>query len=154
MEAKEIMIGDWVQFADGNKKYTVVGVKCDARYLEDEAIITVMDRSGHWFDKEMDYLEPILITAEILKANGFIPDDLCDWAERYVCPAEIKKIPQTILEFTFYEGISADTLFKCWTKPESRDGENSVHICDLKYVHQLQHALRLCGIEKEIKLED
>ena len=26
-------------------------------------------------------------------------------------------------------------------------------ICDLTYLHQLQQALRLCGIEKEIKLE-
>ena len=27
-------------------------------------------------------------------------------------------------------------------------------ICDLVYLHQIQHALRLCGIEKEIKLKD
>lgn len=38
--------------------------------------------------------------------------------------------------------IEADT--------ESGGGVNNLHSCDIEYVHQLQHALRLCGIEKEI----
>ena len=140
MKAEEIMIGDWVR-NDLNQVEKVFELR------ETQAMLSYNDLYDY------DDLEPIPITAEILKANGFMPDDLCDYAEKYVCPVETKKIPQTILEFTFYEGISAQTLFKCWTKPESCDGQNSVHSCDLKYVHQLQHALRLCGIEKELKLE-
>lgn len=27
---------------------------------------------------------------------------------------------------------------------------DEVKLCEVKYVHELQHALRLCGIEKEI----
>ena len=32
------------------------------------------------------------------------------------------------------------------------DGVNKVHSCDIESVHELQHAIRLCGIEKEIEL--
>ena len=142
MKSTELMIGDWVYNTHNRKPEQVCEI------MERMVMLDYNDLYDY------DDLEPIPITAEILKANGFMPDDLCGYAEKYVCPVEIKKIPQTILEFTFYEGISADTLFKCWTKPESCDGENSVHICDLKYVHQLQHALRLCEIDMEIKLED
>lgn len=118
MKAKELQIGDWVQFADGNKKCTVVGVKCDARYLEDEAIITVMDRSGHWFDKEMDHLKPIQLTAEILEVNGI---EYHMGAGGY-----------PVLDI---EGLNCSVSFNL-----------------IKYVHELQHALRLCGIEKTIEL--
>ena len=141
MKAKELMIGDWVR-NDLNQVEKVFELR------ETKAMLSYNDLYDY------DDLEPIPITAEILKANGFMPDDLCDYAEKYVCPMEINKTPQTILEFAFYKGISANTLFKCWTKPESCDGVNSVHICDLKYVHQFQHALRLCEIDMKIKLED
>ena len=144
MKAKDLMIGDWIHNNFTNDDFQVW-----------PSFLAQATNYGRDLDRTLEDIscEPIPITAEILKENGFMPDDLCDYAEKYVCPVEIKKIPQTILGFTFYEGISADTLFKCWTKPESCDGENSVHICDLKYVHQLQHALRLCGVEKEIELK-
>lgn len=145
MNAKELMIGDWVNYRGKNIKVT-----------------SLYDKGGSneigWSDIERVWvnginIEPIPLTSEILESNGFMHDDSCNYAQKYVYPVEIRKIPQTILTFTFYgNGVSADTLFECWTKPESCEGENSVHICDLKYVHQLQHALCLCGIYIEIKI--
>ena len=42
-------------------------------------------------------------------------------------------------------------LFKVWGRvPSSVGGVNDIHLCSVKYVHEMQHALRLCGIEKEI----
>lgn len=145
MDAKDLMIGDWVKISHRNKIGKVYRI--DIANGSGNGWAAVID--GDWHES---FLEPIPLTTKILEANGFMLDDCCDYAQKYVCPVEIDNIPQTILEFTFYEGISADTLFKCWTKPKSCDGENSVHICDLKYVHELQHALRLCGIKKEITL--
>jgi len=100
-----------------------------------------------------EYLDPIPLTPEILEKNGFMIDKNETYCKRYFFACNLGKVPQTVVEFSFYgEGVSADTLFKCWTKPESCDGENSIHICDLKSVHQLQHALRLCEIDKTIVL--
>lgn len=131
MNVTDLMIGDWVCVPSELNRYKRICSTFDM----DSAVL----------------YRPIPLTAEILQSNGFMLDKRCDHAQKYVCPVEIKKIPQTILEFFFFgDGVSADTLFKCWTKPESCDGENSVHICDLKYVHQIQHALRLCNITKEI----
>lgn len=142
MNTKDLMIGDWVNYRGTHIQVTSLYNKGASNEIG-------------WGDMENTWvnginIDPILLTKEILEANGFMLDKRCEYAQKYVYPIETKKIPQTILEFNFYDNICADTLFICWAKPESCDGENSVHICDLKYVHQLQHALRLCGIEKEI----
>lgn len=73
-------------------------------------------------------IEPIPITAEILEKNGFYYD-------------EDRK--------AYLMGV----IFR--VKPE-RYGLFSFEICGCPYslntVHELQHALRLCGIEKTIEL--
>ena len=77
-----------------------------------------------------DYLlEPIPLTPEILKKNGFVYSFL---------PFE-----QSWQQFglSLYHGGDGYRI-NC--------GENVAMIVD--YVHQLQHALCLCGIEKEIEL--
>lgn len=155
------MIGDWVRI----KK----NVPEDDAYLlpggiEPGMAITVDEIlwcgiNVDWYGGEIngyitfDAIEPIPLTPEILEKNGFDRDKKETYCKRYVFADDLEKCPQTVIEFSFYSGkISADTLFKCWTKPQSCDGENNAHICDLKYVHELQHALKLCGIDKEIQL--
>lgn len=76
----------------------------------------------------IDEIRPIPLTAEILEKNGFYYD-------------EDRK--------AYLMGV----IFR--VKPE-RYGLFSFEICGCPYpldtVHQLQHALKLCGIEKEIIL--
>ena len=149
MKAKELQIGDWVQFSDGNKKCTVVGIKCDARYLEDEAIITVMDRSGHWFDKEMDYLEPIPLTAEILEQNGFVTKDKPDYLAGYRSYTYKYSEGSTGLTFHLFHATGKHK----WSG-KCEISLNSLPYCiRFEYLHELQHILKICGIDKEIKLE-
>lgn len=157
LRSEELMAGDWV--------YMKAHRGFDSQYIKVESIPDPSSDAhyGHigaypisedmdFRDIEDSHLEPIPITPEILEKNGFKKLDDGIWP-RYVFIADIQKWPQTIIEFTFYgEGVLVETLFKCWTKPECGDGENSIHICDLKYVHQMQHALRLCGIDKTIEL--
>lgn len=144
LQTKDLMIGDWLQFASENKKCTVVGVKCDVRYLEEEAIITVMDDSGHWFDKELECLQPIPLTPEILEKNGF---------RKYPYP-NIEKHHQWILCVG-----STIKLWCCRLYDDADDGwmidiDAYCHSCriKIKYLHEMQHALKLCGIEKQIEL--
>ena len=163
MKAEELFVGAIVRVnRDGLciKKDTIVdvrGVDADDKLIEKRLIGSTHCRplddnqfeGGIW----CDYLDPIPLTAEILEKNGFKIDKNEAYCKRYFFACNLGKVPHTAVEFAFYgEGVSADTLFKCWTKPESCDGKNSIHICDLKFVHELQHALRLCGISKEITI--
>jgi hypothetical protein len=85
-------------------------------------------------------------------------------------PTDISEIPLTpeILEKNFQEflpGINLMYKLKgpyCVMNEDGQwvfglvkvDGENSARypLVKISFVHQLQHALRLCGIEKEIEL--
>jgi hypothetical protein len=86
--------------------------------------------------KWISELEPIPLTTEILEKNGFVLKeeekgaygvDIAPYYTRNDVPFEI-----------FCDGEPFAIRFK--------DPVN------IKYVHELQHAMRLCGIEKEIVL--
>ena len=161
MNTKELMIGDWVRIKsdiNSDDAYWMHDNMRPGQALKVEEILS-NGINPDWYGGEIndyipeDALMPIPLTPEILGKNGFKIDKNETYCKRYFFACNLGKVPQTVVEFSFYgEGVSADTLFKCWTKPESCDGENSIHICDLKSAHELQHALRLCGIKKEIEL--
>jgi len=144
MKATELMIGDWMQFADGNKKCTVVGIKCDARYLEEEAIITVMDRSGHWFNKEMDYLKPIPLTAEFFDRNGWHCIESEKYGKRYG------------LYDDYYEMTAHEFNDGMWRVEYDciEMGGIPIECVNIGWVHEFQHFLSHCAVDMEFKLED
>lgn len=72
-------------------------------------------------------IRPIPITPEMLEANGFV-ENCGIWYNS-----------DLLMEFEQYKD-GWDRTVNC--------GEYSVYF--IKYVHQLQHALRLAGMEKEI----
>ena len=107
MKTKELMICDWV-YDTKMKKYGRV------------------DRLEH--DVEDESVEPIPLTEEILKKNGFLGNDygeiiIGEW--RIMCDCSNVAILHN-------EHVDIDT--------------------PIRFVHELQHALRLCKIDKEIEL--
>lgn len=78
---------------------------------------------------EVTTIEPIPLTKEILEKNGF------DF-ERHA----FREDEHYALEIYIDDGVR--WTINCY----------EYDILLLEYVHQLQHALKLCGIEKEIKL--
>ena len=83
---------------------------------------------------EYDEIEPIPLTDAILKANGFEYHHKNFAALSHVHPFQLKMV-----EWPDENGIGLwmiGGLFK------------------IRYVHELQHAMKLCEIDKEIKLED
>ena len=81
---------------------------------------------------EYDEIEPIPLTPEILEKNGFIHyTDFYMWKEESLEPIHLDN----------YDEDGWRLRINCDNIP-----------CECKYVHQLQHALRLCGIKKEIVL--
>lgn len=100
---------------------------CQVKGLHNDDTVTL---TGY---RSMYYLidaEPIPLTPEILEKNGLAKDPYgCHFEEDEYMELEISAKE---------EGIY-------WTI-----NYNEYAILKLKYVHQLQHALRLCGINKEI----
>ena len=128
--SKELMIGDWYAF-QGHP------YKCTA---SDIAALAECEEKGAPTD-----ISEIPITPEILKRNGFILTEVGDNGiatprkninryEKHECKTKWRDI------IMWYDRI---------TKKWCLHGINSIQ---LNYIHELQHALRLCGIEKEITL--
>jgi len=166
MKANDLMIGDIVRVAKDVclKKGTVVivhGIDADNRFTEKGLVgsatcVAVDDEDRMSWGIWTEFLEPIPLTAEILEKNGFIKDSGEDErvCVRYhlVVPTGFERKSFTIQVNLYKEPIcGVSTLVKCWGGvPPHNGGINDIHLCSANYVHQLQHALRLCGIEKEI----
>lgn len=113
MEAKDLMIGDWVAFRGHPYQYTAQDI---ANMAECEAKGIPTDTTG------------IPLTEKILEYNLATEPQISwclGWNRKDDIHIEIK-----------------------------REDINAAFYGVIAYVHQLQHALRLCGIDKEIKLED
>lgn len=133
MKATDLMIGDWVQsFGEPHK---IIGIRTDTPY----AYIKT-DMSDTWYEFGMkDLADGISITPEILEKNYGketrvgISDNPC-WGE--------------------LGAMWITMLWKCensfWL--EVRNTEGGFVKKHIRYVHELQHAIRLCRIEKEIEL--
>lgn len=120
----DLMIGDWLKNVLFNEFEQV-------DYLEDNNI------NGH----PTDWYEPIPLTPEILGKNGFKKQGFDGWLLEFGTYAESGHI----LWRTDYG--EPHLLIESYS---SKHGDfRSFGIC---YVHDLQHALKLCGIEKTIEL--
>ena len=131
MKANELMIGDWVQVPSLIDNVEHYDAWCKVKQLRD----CDLDVVGF---KEIKYDEivPISLTPEILEKNGIKRD-----TNGKVFGEYFDEDKNGFLE------ISVDREGIWWSI-----NYEEYHILRFKYVHQLQHALKLCGIEKEIEL--
>ena len=119
MEAKELIIGDWV-YGLSNSPRKVQGLR---DYNEENVVV-----ADHWVNCKQ--LTPILLTEAILTKNGFAKR-IDDMGDKY---CEIKDYGYTIYYFFDYNVINITI------------GRNHIFVEDKKFVHELQHVLRLCGL--------
>ena len=130
------MIGDWVYAIDGDeikRPCRIATLEYDSTNKRDDFSIDFYgtDYEVEWPDVTFE-VEPIPLTAEILEKNG---------ARKSLLMGEQR-------HFTYWlDGLEILAIY---------DADFSFQINGnarkLKYVHELQHALKLCGIEKEIEL--
>lgn len=134
MNANELMIGDWVALryksddleVDLCKTFRVTQLRNEHGYL-----CAWSKFSGNMGDVER--LEPIPITPEILEKNG--------WSSRMNGTGEF-----------YLERPLLDAAILTKTVIGFQMNHGPFLGLPIHYVHELQHALRLCGIEKEIVL--
>ena len=134
MKANELMIGDWVYNKHHKKNICITpydffthGHLPSGRqyFIGDPETISGRD------------LEPIPLTPEILEKNGFKKDEkreemyYWNWGIGNNCVSYDKETGIVRIFHVF---------------------GHLVFVLPLSYVHELQHALRLCGIDKEIVL--
>ena len=125
-----IMVGDHVTLFD---KYPAM-VTC----IGDTEVYLLDDDGVHWH-VPYKFIRPVTITPEILTRNGFVE-------------AKHSKRPsfQFIDAYTYAGWWNGRLNLRYNTDPGKRP-TNYIFI-DCRFVHQLQHALRLAGVEKEIEL--
>lgn len=133
MEKKELVIGSWI-LKDENPVQ-----------VEDIPIHSVMTVSkkgcmGYWFQDIMS-AKPVELTTEILEKNGWWLGD---------CEHKLESLGTTI-KLDYYFGNDFTIRYDSDGKFQIERGFDNGEM-ELKYVHQLQMALRLFGIEKEIEL--
>lgn len=148
MKAEDLMVGDLVKFPHGIDKV------CDLPYVEGKGICASFAASATLFPVPVEALEPIPLTPEILEKNGFKKAESDTLSQTWAWAEKREKIYGRWVQITFYNkpinGVSY--LTKIETCSQKGDGVDYIHSCDIESVHELQHALRLCGINLEIKL--
>lgn len=123
---KDLMIGDWV-YNTHNRQ--------NERVQEIGSGLVMLDYNDLY---EYDEIEPVPITPEILEKNGF---------EKI----EAKYYRYFLEEKDYYESVSV--YFDEEANVQVRVLDGSEFKGRIKYIHELQQAMRLCGIKgKEIEL--
>ena len=123
MKVTDLMVGDWVNVNGLNLKVGAIHA--------DEIGVFDPDLKIYWCsDDEFDRIDPIPLTEGILVKNGFDKDERSRYYHEYILELELCDFD---ISWTNAGGFKYEDI-------------------RLAYVHQLQHLLRLVGIEKEIKL--
>lgn len=139
MKASDICVGDWVMvaecIADAHFRHypdKVESISKDLVGLASNGSETILDR-----------INPIPLTEEILVKNGFenVRDNLVFTLKNLSSNVRI--------------GITLDnesTVYLSENKTGVWPGFNYYDLFEINSVHQLQHLLRLMGVQKEIEL--
>ena len=138
IHVNELMIGDYVKFLGKVRKIKSIVGK--------DTGIEISFEGKNPVAVSLDEIEPIPLTPEILEKNGWKHEfDKTEYMVKYELAQKGKDcwMMWAIKEHNF-DIQKQDEKLNMYNLKVQR-----VCIpCD--YVHQLQHALRLCGIEKEI----
>lgn len=134
MKVTDLMIGDWC-------RVNGIAVKVGAVHHDNIGIFD-NDNSLYWCsDDGLDRIDPIPITGDILVKNGF-------------------KKQEDVNEWSYYksqDGKGQYMIIWCMDSNYLEIGSYTSNFGEfnhfgIRYVHELQHALRLCGIEKELTI--
>ena len=150
MKAKELMIGDLVYCTYWSQK-RIVRVWELKRIADDELKVVVMDEVPLVFHER--YIEPISLTSELMEKNGFwrVPQPLCTNPYHWMLEKYEEESGELFYRIKAYDTpfrgmfVSIDNPSCCATISFGKQ---------IEFIHELQHALRLCEINMEIKLED
>lgn len=120
----DLSVGDWVNINGEPRKINSIN-----------GISGIVSFTGLGNYNGTGAIEPIPITPEILEKNGFVKNEGYDewnigtWRTPYLLGVSLER-PSIIVKWN----------------------GSSIFIDQAEYIHELQHALRLAGVDKEITL--
>lgn len=139
MEAKDLMIGDWVHI---NVLGKGINRKVDSIYTEqDKTYITAQNSCGYFFFDEN--ISPIPITGEILEKNGFKKTYESESVSTYNFEEDVVYASVSLNRSNDYVTVSINT-----SNSMRRISIKKRYMC----VHDLQHVIRMFNVEMEIEL--
>lgn len=159
MKANELMIGDWVHveahrgfYAQNVKVETIPDNDGDNEYGHHYGHIGAWLEGGDndFRDVEAKHLQPIPLTCSVLEKIGFeeMMNEGEEVAKRYgrvPHPTGVWQLGLSDFDCVMY--VPKDDFLRI---KFMMAGQTDLR--NIRFVHELQHALRLCGIEKEIVL--
>lgn len=130
------MVGDWVRVTIEGRKYPAVVNSIN--HFTEVIGVSYLASKGDFEDGDgYDEIEPIQLTEEILNTNGF-------YYERNI-------------GFVFDDGDGAQVVYDSWNHVLKivRNYEVVLKLETFSdmHVHEMQHALRLCHVNKEITIK-
>ena len=134
MKPEELQIGDWVDFYHPHEPEKGIVTRHRVTEIYECGLVGI---DNHFNPVHASHLEPIKITPEILELNGFKKDErnekmyTWNWGVIDDCISYDKETG--IVRIFYVSGLAFKKI--------------------LMYVHQLQQAMRLCEINKEIIVE-
>ena len=160
MKANELMIGDWVMM--------------DMNYSEDDPMYSRPDyqpyqiRNGEDIDLaeekncigDTDVYQPIPLTDDILRNNGFefteadkLTNKRCFMCHLSRMNGEYKYMKTRNKCLIDCAIVGYSDLHKEWQIVQMFGKNMSIDAGNVNSVHELQQAMRLCGIDKEITIK-
>lgn len=146
MKASELMIGDWVYAIDidNGEKHPCRANNLEYDYTNKRGDFCVdfyeTGYEAEWPDVAFN-VEPIPLTPEILEKNGF--------EKRRGGEFIYDEDDENIFMVYYPKSMNYNGIYDYI---DISRGCVEIKELPIQYVHELQHALRLCGIKKEIKI--
>ena len=137
MKREDLMIGDWVLLTDLD-----YGVRVECLCLTD-----MFWRSGEEAISKTPYekVEPLYLHQDILRDNGFELVEVGDHGA--ATPAQYRDRFEKWMARTKWRDIVI-----WYDRRTETYNLKDMGAAKIKYIHELQHALKLSGIEKDIEL--
>jgi hypothetical protein len=137
IKISDLSIGDWVNQKMNDGAYQV-------QWIERETVGLIKhtgteeDGSIRLTAVPLSFIEPIPLTTDILEKNGLEYEDDGNDAVIFLC-----------CDMFWARLCVGDTFWQVGIHSEDR---LDAVVCNVKHTHQLQHALRLAGVGKEIEV--
>lgn len=128
MNASDLQLGDWVSCLGDP-------VRVASLILKDKKHIGIMSPLKNIYMYKKKDIKPISLTTDILTNNGFAQDTIGSGLILHIDNSE-----------NLYVFVNYRYNGECRNVEISNNMYNIS--CPIKYVHELQHALRLCGLSE------
>ena len=155
IDVKELSIGNWVNYRPGwedeetgqivHESGTGFPVKIEMIYFcQGEGLVQYNDGQNDGIEAYDYELFPLEITPEILEKNGWrFHAMMSDYPADYVI---------AVGEYNIKVNHLDDDNLWCFTIYSDNENIRVIHQFNIHFIHQLQNALTLCGIENKIEL--